>query len=676
MDEGFSALIERFKHQVILVIGDVGLDKYVHGTVERVSPEAPVPVIHAKSEKVMPGLAGNTAANIASFGALVYLIGVAGADPSSEVLREELEALGIKSHLIKDTKRKTIHKTRIVGNKQQIARIDYEASESIGREIESKILNEARFLIKGVDAVVISDYGKGVVTQGLASSVISLCKEYGKKLIIDPKPSHREFYNGSFLITPNDKESFEMLQIKDVNERGLKLSQELETNVLITLGERGMALFEQGKEKVELPTQAKEVFDVSGAGDTVVATLALALGSGASLHEAAILANHAAGIVVGKVGTAQVTEQELLDALNKKKKKIVTRGELEGIVAQLKQKGKKIGFTSGSFDLVHAGHTDYLEKAKEMCDVLIVALNSDESIRLYKSPDRPIIPERERAKLMAGLQSVDYVFIFDETNNSANITLLEPDLYIKAGDWEGKMTSAPLVERYGGEVVNIPITEEIKTTSIISKIKELVRKEELQGTTIELPAPAEKQKAVFLDRDGTINNDSGYVSDPEKFWLLPGVLEGVKQMQDSGYKIVVVTNQTGIGMGYYTREDFFKVNLEMFKHFSSAGIKIDKIYFCPHSLSEDCECRKPKAGLLKRAEEELNLDLSASWMIGDKAADIRAGKSAGCRTILVSTGHGEKERGLAEEDFYVAGLQEAAKIIQKESSLPPKSIFP
>jgi len=676
MNENLTSLIENFKHKVILVIGDVGLDKYIHGSVERVSPEAPVPVLNVRSEKIMPGLAGNTAANIASFGALVYLIGVAGTDSASETLRRELEALGIKSHLIQDTSRKTIHKTRIVGGKQQIARVDYESVEEIGREIEQKILNEARFLIRGVDAVVISDYGKGVITKDLASSVIALCKENGKKLIIDPKPQHREFYKGAFLITPNDKESFEMLQVKDVSERGLKLSEELEANILITLGDRGMALFEQGKERVDLPTQAKEVFDVSGAGDTVVATIALALGSGASLHEACILANHAAGIVVGKIGTAQVTERELIDEINKKKRKILSRGEIEGIVAQLKQKGKKIGFTSGSFDLVHAGHVDYLEKAKEFCDILIVGVNSDTSIKQYKSPDRPIVPEKWRARLIASLQSVDYVFVFDEVNNSTNITLLEPDLYIKAGDWEGKMTSAPLVEKYGGKVVNIPITEEIKTTHIINKIKDLLKKEELQGTEIELEKSAEKQKAVFLDRDGVINEDFGYVSEPEKFKLLPGVLEGVKSMQDAGYKIAIVTNQTGIGMGYYTREDFYKVNLEMFKHFTTAGIKIDKIYFCPHSLSEKCECRKPKAGLFKRAEKELNLDLAKCWMIGDKAADVQAGKTAGCRTILVATGHGLKERSDGGEDFFVADLREASKIIQKGSSLPPRAVYP
>ena len=346
--------------------------------------------------------------------------------------------------------------------------------------------------------------------------------------------------------------------------------------------------------------------------------------------------------------------------------KIQTREEIASISEQLKKAGKKVGFTSGSFDLVHAGHLDYLEKAREMCDVLIVAVNSDSSIKQYKSPDRPIIPEKWRAKLMAGLQFVDYVFLFDETNNNVNIQTIKPDLYIKAGDWDkSKMTSAPLVESYGGRVVNIPVEEQIKTTDIINKIKELVMKEGLQGTTLELPKIGEKQKAVFLDRDGVINEDQGYVSEPEKFKLLPGVLEGIKQMQDAGYKIIVVTNQTGIGMGYYTKEDFFKVNLEMFKQVSQAGIRIDKIYFCPHSLSEDCECRKPKPGLLKRAEQELHLSLADSWMVGDKAADILAGKSAGCRTILVSTGHGEKEKGIGEEDFYAADLEEAARIIGK-----------
>ncbi len=348
--------------------------------------------------------------------------------------------------------------------------------------------------------------------------------------------------------------------------------------------------------------------------------------------------------------------------------KIKTREEIASISEQLQREGRKVGFTSGSFDLVHAGHLDYLEKAREMCDVLIVAVNSDSSIKKYKSPDRPIIQEKWRAKLMAGLQFVDYVFIFDETNNNVNIQAIKPDLYIKAGDWDkSKMTSAPLVESYGGKVVNIPVEEQIKTTDIITKISELEKKKLAQGSSIELSKPGEKQKAVFLDRDGVINEDHGYVSEPEKFKLLPGVLEGVKQMQDAGYKIIVVTNQTGIGMGYYTKEDFYKVNLEMFKQFSPSGIRIDKIYFCPHSLSEDCECRKPKAGLLRRAEQELNLSLADSWMVGDKAADVQAGKAAGCKTILVATGHGQKEKGLGGEDFYVHELREAAELIMGEN---------
>ena len=347
------------------------------------------------------------------------------------------------------------------------------------------------------------------------------------------------------------------------------------------------------------------------------------------------------------------------------KNTIKTREELVGIVEQAKKEGKKVGFTSGSFDLIHAGHLDYLEKAKEICDILIVAVNSDSSIKQYKSPDRPIIGEKWRVRLMTGLKPVDYVFVFDETNNNVNIQTLKPDLYIKAGDWDRKkMTSAPIIESYGGKVVNIPVVEEIKTTEIINKIVELEKKEGLQGTTIELEKSAEKQKAVFLDRDGTICEDASYLHEPEKFKLLPNALEGIKKMQDAGYKIAIVTNQTGIGMGYYTKEDFYKVNLEMFGQVSPSGIRIEKIYYCPHSLSEDCECRKPKAGLLKRGEKELNLDLSKSFMIGDKAIDIEAGKAAGTKTILVATGSGEKDKGKAREEHFVQDLVEAAKIVE------------
>ncbi len=352
--------------------------------------------------------------------------------------------------------------------------------------------------------------------------------------------------------------------------------------------------------------------------------------------------------------------------------KIKSRDQLISICDQYRQQGLVIGFTSGAFDILHAGHVDYLEQARSQCDCLIVGINSDRSVRSYKGPDRPLIPEAQRLKTVAALAAVDFVFLFDERRNARNIRLLKPRLYFKAGDYSPQqLTSRKAVEQLGGEIRIIPVNEPISTTEIIRKIQvggqasdQFV--EEQDRTVYLHRRPLKMKPAIFLDRDGTINRDIGYLSEPEKFELLPRALDGLRQLQDMGYRLVIITNQGGIGLGYYTKEDFYRVNKKMLTEMSRAGIMIDKIYFCPHSLAEDCPCRKPKISLVLRGQQELNLDLSHSFFIGDSVIDIQTGINAGLKTILIrNAALSEAELLATQPDFVVNDLLEAAHLILK-----------
>ncbi|MBN1895024.1 HAD-IIIA family hydrolase [bacterium] len=346
--------------------------------------------------------------------------------------------------------------------------------------------------------------------------------------------------------------------------------------------------------------------------------------------------------------------------------KIKKREQLVPICEVFRKQGKKIGFTSGAFDLMHAGHADYLEKAKAMCDVLIVGVNTDDSVRSYKGPGRPFVPEDQRIRLVAALESVDFAFLFGERRNQKNIEALKPDFYIKAGDYDaGSLTSKETVEQHGGEVRIIPMLPGVSTTALAEKIagsassRERFREEE--GAAHIERRPAKTAPALFLDRDGTINEEILYLHDVKELRILPNAIPGIKKFQDMGYRIVIISNQPGIGMGYYSKQDFYRINREILKSLSSAGILVDKIYFCPHSKSEKCECRKPGQALVQRAKEELNLDLSRSVFIGDKTSDMETGRRAGMKTVLVRSGfRGEDGEFPGEPDFRADDILDAA----------------
>lgn len=312
--------------------------------------------------------------------------------------------------------------------------------------------------------------------------------------------------------------------------------------------------------------------------------------------------------------------------------KILDREALQAWVSDQRSSVKKIGFTCGAFDILHAGHVEYLTQARGYCDALIVAVNSDSSIRTYKSGLRPINCEEHRLAVVAALQAVDAVTLMQEARPAELIQLLKPDLYIKGGDYSAEnLRSKPLVEAYGGRVVCIPIYSQISTTAIIERaaLIELHEKAPLERS-------AQPPRLIFLDRDGTLIRDIPFLHDPRRVELMPGVLEGLRELQDAGFTLVIITNQQGIGLGYYSEAEFIRVNQALLRQLAPAGIRIARIYYCPHSLADACACRKPGKLLIEKAVEYFETTYSACYLIGDSVSDCQAAASVGCSAILVS----------------------------------------
>lgn len=334
-----------------------------------------------------------------------------------------------------------------------------------------------------------------------------------------------------------------------------------------------------------------------------------------------------------------------------RKSKIKTREELVKIVHKLKRKGKKIATYNGSFDILHAGHIRALKEAKDQGDVLVVALNSDKSIRSYKGPKRPIVPENERAEILAALEVVDYVVLFDEISCREILREIKPDIHCKSPDWGKDCIERATVEQNGGKIHLLKWHEGKSTSDLINRIIEVYN---------ELVV-----KAVFMDRDGTINdNREGYIHKISDFEFLPGVIEGLKKLSKSSYKIIVVSNQSGIGRGMYNEEDFHKLNDWMLSYLRKQGIRIDTVYFCPHSPDDNCSCRKPKIGLFLKAASDLKLSLSESWVLGDDDRDIIAGREINAKTIKLGAKIA-KDLKLGPH-FYAKNLQEAVDIILRK----------
>lgn len=314
--------------------------------------------------------------------------------------------------------------------------------------------------------------------------------------------------------------------------------------------------------------------------------------------------------------------------------KILTEDEVDAWVAQLRRAGRKFGYTCGAFDLLHAGHVDYLARGRDLCDALLVAVNSDWSIRQYKNPHRPICPELERMTVVAALASVDAVTILNDVRPLAQIQRWQPDFYIKGGDYSARqLHSADAVAAYGGQIATIPISHQVSTSRIIERVMAVERT--APPSPIANTAP---KGIVFLDRDGTLLKDSPYLSDPQDAELLPGVGEGLAALQRAGYRLVMVTNQQGIGLGYFSVREFIAVNTALFRFLTPFGVTISRTYYCPHSAADICDCRKPGSALLVRALQEFGVAAAQCYMVGDREIDAMAGESAGCSSVIVGGG--------------------------------------
>ena len=437
------------KSPKLLVIGDLMIDHYLWGSCERISPEAPVQVVNVKSESAVLGGAGNVINNLNALGAQVDVISVIGGCEISNELKTLLSNINVNSqYLITQKGRIASKKSRIIAAQQQVVRYDRESTDEISHESQKEILDTFTSIIANYDGVLLSDYGKGVLAKKLTTSLISIANKNNKKVLVDPKGLDYSKYKGAYLLTPNKKEASEAMQVNIKDDASLaqaitKLKTECDLSVsLITLSEQGVAIYD---DKLRThPTVAREVYDVTGAGDTVLASLGFALACGVDIDDAVEFSNLAAGVVVGKIGSATATLNEIIEyesSLNKSTsdEHIKTLSEITTLSEELKARDKKIIFTNGCFDILHAGHVRYLETAKSYGDVLILGLNSDRSVTALKGEGRPINTQLDRAYILAALEAVDYVVVFDEDTPYDLIKAVKPHVLVKGGDYKGKV---------------------------------------------------------------------------------------------------------------------------------------------------------------------------------------------------------------------------------------------
>ncbi len=464
-----------FERAHILVVGDLMLDRYWHGTSSRISPEAPVPVVNVSETEDRPGGAGNVALNMAALGSKVSLISIIGDDEAGQILHDRLRTAKIHTNLQVSNTKPTITKLRVVSRHQQLLRMDFE--EKFDERDSSEFANKVKSLIGRANALVLSDYAKGSLPD--CQTLIGIAREAGVPVLVDPKGNDFTRYHGATILTPNFHE-FEAVVGKcateqEVVDKGEALMRELDLQaLLVTRGEQGMTLLRHHQPELHLPARAREVFDVTGAGDTVIATLAAAIAAGQPLPEATALANLAAGIVVGKMGTATLNPAELRRAVIAEQgaeRGVVTEDQLLMALEEARASGEKIVFTNGCFDIIHAGHVGYLEEARKQGDRLVLAVNSDESIRRLKGSGRPINPLDRRMAVLAGLESVDWVVFFDEDTPERLLRRIKPDVLVKGGDYsEDQVVGNQIVKAYNGSVKVLSFYDNCSTTSIVNKI--------------------------------------------------------------------------------------------------------------------------------------------------------------------------------------------------------------
>ena len=467
-----------FENAKVLVVGDLMLDRYWHGGTSRISPEAPVPVVHVNQNEERAGGACNVALNIATLGGQCTVMGLCGDDEAASTLESLLESVGVNPQFVRMPENATVTKLRVMSRHQQLMRLDFEDG-FIGQDL-SRLEQAFEAQLQDHNIVVCSDYGKGCLRN--VKRLIELCGEKNIPVLVDPKGTDFEKYAGASLITPNLSE-FEAVvgsceSEDELVEKADALLEKFNIEaLLVTRSEHGMSLMQRDYDPVHLPTQAREVFDVTGAGDTVISTLAASLGAGVSLERAMVLANLAAGVVVAKSGTASVSLRELENAITQNSSNtehgILDEAELYPLLDRCRTRGETIVMTNGCFDILHAGHVTYLEQASELGDRLLVAVNIDETVRRLKGADRPVNKVENRMRMLAALRCVDWVVAFSEDEPTRLICDLSPDILVKGGDNDADLIpGGDCVREAGGQVMVLTYVEGISTTKIIDSIKE------------------------------------------------------------------------------------------------------------------------------------------------------------------------------------------------------------
>lgn len=470
--------MQDFIHSKVMVVGDVMLDDYWEGNTDRISPEAPVPVVHVQKEYHKAGGASNVALNITALKGNACLLGLIGKDETGEKLKRLLQDEKVVDSFLELPEIHTIRKLRIISQYHQLLRADFESN--LHKIDKTEFVKLYQKHLHEVNVVILSDYGKGTLSD--SQTLIKLARDAGKTVLVDPKSRDFSIYNHASILTPNLKEFEAVVGPSESEAEMAQKAQRLITQhhlqaLLVTRGPQGMSLYQQGYEPIHIPTRAREVFDVTGAGDTVIGVLGMALSSGYDLETAVNLANTAAGIVVGKMGTATVTPFELQEGIQENsglKGGILHEESLKKMVRDAKHNGETVVMTNGCFDILHAGHVDYLTAAKKLGDRLIVAVNTDESVRrLNKGPERPINSLENRMKLLMALEAVDWVIPFAEETPTRLIEAILPDVLVKGADYEiHQIAGSDAVLKNGGEVKTIQLTEGCSTTKMIKKIQQ------------------------------------------------------------------------------------------------------------------------------------------------------------------------------------------------------------
>jgi D-beta-D-heptose 7-phosphate kinase/D-beta-D-heptose 1-phosphate adenosyltransferase len=479
-----AAQVDAMRGARVLCIGDLMLDRFIYGDVERISPEAPIPVVRIRREISMLGGAGNVVRNLVALGAKPAFVSVVGDDDAGREVGGLIGALdGVDPCLVVEPGRQTTIKLRYIAGSQQLLRADRETASAIAEITCRRVVDMIERLLPRVDLVVLSDYGKGVLCSGVLQATIQAARAAGRPVVVDPKGSDYQIYAGASLLTPNRKELAEASKMpvgsdEEIVAAARHLLEACAVDaVLATRSQDGMTLVTSDGEPRHLPAEAREVFDVSGAGDTVVATLAAALAGGVPLPQAAQLANVAAGIVVAKVGTAVAYAKEVAAAIHTQElllddTKVMGWDRLLDQAERWRHRGWRIGFTNGCFDLLHPGHVSLLRQAKAACDRLVVGLNSDASVQRLKGPTRPVQNETARATVLASLEAVDAVVLFDQDTPLELITALRPDVLVKGADYTiDKVVGADVVQAHGGKVLLADLEAGHSTTATIARMK-------------------------------------------------------------------------------------------------------------------------------------------------------------------------------------------------------------